>query len=279
MRFLAVDDEPYALEDLEEALGEAAPGCEVAAFTSPEKALAYAADSPVDTAFLDIEMGSMNGIVMAKRLKDMQPKIKIIFVTGYEEYAVDAFRIHASGYLTKPVTTEDISRELTFLYGEMVSRKEVRVQTFGGFAMYVNEQRIEFKRSKTTELMAYLVDRRGVPVTTREACNLLWEDKPYGKERRDYFQTLMLDMRTTLKKYDVEYILSRSRNSLAIDPNELDCDSYRFLEGDPWAVNCYRHDYLPGYSWAEFRIAELGNMLGKKIGAEYSDTRLKRGKH
>lgn len=190
MRFLAVDDEPYALEDLEEALGEAAPGCEVAAFTSPEKALAYAADRPIDTAFLDIEMGSMNGIVMAKRLKDMQPKIKIIFVTGYEEYAVDAFRIHASGYLTKPVTTEDISRELTFLYGEMVSRKAVRVQTFGGFAMYVNEQRIEFKRSKTTELMAYLVDRRGVPVTTREACNLLWEDKPYGKERRDYFQTL-----------------------------------------------------------------------------------------
>lgn len=261
MRFLAVDDEPYALEDLEEALREAIPGCELALFTEPGKALKYAEDQPLDTAFLDVDMGSMNGIVLAKKLKDIQPKIQIIFVTGFEQYAIDAFRIHASGYLTKPVTTEDIQRELTFLYGEAVSRKAVRVQTFGGFAVYVNEQRLEFKRSKTAELLAYLVDRRGVPITTREACNLLWEDKPYCKERRDYFQTLMLDMRTTLKKHGVEHILSRRRNSLSVVPGELDCDSYRFLEGDPWAVNRYRDDYLPGYSWAEFRVAEMGNLL------------------
>lgn len=264
MRFLAVDDEIYALEELEEALREASPGCELAAFTEPGRAIEYAEDNLLDTAFLDIELGSMSGIALAKKLKDIQPKIKIIFVTGYEEYAVAAFRIHASGYLTKPVTTEDIHRELTFLYGENKSRNAVRVQTFGGFAVYVNDERLEFKRSKTTELMAYLIDRRGVPITTREACNLLWEDKPYCRERRNYFQTLMLDMRTTLKKYKVEYILSRSRNSLAIVPAEIDCDSYRFLEGDPWAVNRYRHDYLPGYSWAEFRVAELGDMLNEK---------------
>lgn len=43
----------------------------------------------------------------------------------------------------------------------------------------------------------------------------------------------------------------------AIVPDKLDCDYYRFLRGDAAAVNQYRGDYLPQYSWAEFRNGEL----------------------
>lgn len=257
MRFLAVDDEPFALKDLEEALREAKPDCALASFTSPSKALKYAETEPVDAAFLDIELGSTNGLVLAKGLKDIIPEIHIVFVTSYEQYAVGAFQLHATGYLMKPVTAEDIARELTFIYGDEAVKNKVRVQTFGGFAVYVNDTLVEFKRSKAMELLAYLVDRHGAPITTREACAVLWEDKPYDTAQKNYFHSLLLDLRTTLRKNGVEDILVRSRNSLAIDPERLDCDSYRFLDGDPWAVNRYRHDYLPSYSWAEFRVAQL----------------------
>lgn len=262
MRFLIVDDEPFARKDLEEALREAQPDCVLFSFTSPSQALECAKTEPVDIAFLDIELGSVNGLVLAKRLKDILPGIHIIFVTGYEQYAVSAFRLHATGYLMKPVTAEDITRELTFLYDDDVfDSQKVRVQTFGGFAVYVNGERVECKRSKTMELFAYLVDLQGLPITTREACTVLWEDKPYDTALKNYFQSLLLDLRTTLRQHGVEDILVHSRNSLAIVPERLDCDSYRFLNGNPWAVNRYRHDYLPSYSWAEFRVAQMEKLL------------------
>lgn len=261
MRFLVVDDEPYALKDLEEALREARPDALLSSFTSPSQALKYAKIEKVDVAFLDIELGSMNGLVLAKNLKDILPEIYIIFVTSYEKYAVGAFRLHATGYLMKPATVEDIIRELTFLYGDAADNKKVQVQTFGGFAVYVDGRPLECKRSKAMELFAYLVDRQGVPITTREACAVLWEDKPYDTAQKNYFQSLLLDLRTALREHDVEDILVRSRNSLAVDPDRLDCDSYRFLNGDPWAVNRYRHDYLPSYSWAEFRLANMEYLL------------------
>lgn len=262
MNYIAVDDEIFALEDFEEVFQEAVPEGRLVLFVKPSQALQYAQSNPVDVAFLDIELGCMNGLVLAKKLKDILPEIHIIFITSHDQYAVGAFRLHATGYLMKPATAEDITRELTFIYGSLtVGDKKVRVQTFGGFAVYVNGKPLEFKRSKTMELLAYLVDRHGAPVTTREACAVLWEDKPYDTAQKNYFQSLLLDLRITLREQEVEDILIRRYNSLAIVPERLNCDSYRFLDGDPWAINRYRHDYLPGYSWAEFRLAEMEHLI------------------
>ena len=169
MTYIAVDDEPFALEDIADALREAVPEVALHSFTSPGRALEYAESAPVDVAFLDIELGSMSGLVLAKKLKDLCPEIHIIFVTSHEQYAVKAFQLHATGYLMKPATAEDIRRELTFLYGESETRRRICVQTFGGFEVYVDGTALSFGRAKAKELLAYLVDRRGAGVTTREA--------------------------------------------------------------------------------------------------------------
>lgn len=265
MNYIAVDDEPFALEDLAEAFCEALPDVELIQFTKPGMSLEYTKANQVDVAFLDIELGSMNGLALAEKLKDIWPGIHIIFVTSYEQYAVGAFQLHAAGYLMKPVTSEDIRRELAFLCRNLniADHKKVQVQTFGGFAVFVNGKLLRFRRSKAKELLAYLIDRRGAPVTTREACAVIWEDKPYDAAQKNYFQSLMLDLRTTLGENGVGDILVRRRNSLAIAPERLDCDSYRFLNSDPWAINRYRHDYLPSYSWAEFRLAEMDSYIRK----------------
>lgn len=257
MTYIAVDDEPFALEDIADALREAVPEVALHSFTAPGRALEYAESAPVDIAFLDIELGSMSGLVLAKKLKDLCPEIHIIFVTSHEQYAVKAFQLHATGYLMKPATAEDIRRELTFLYGESETRRRICVQTFGGFEVYVDGTALSFGRAKAKELLAYLVDRRGAGVTTREACAVLWEDAPYDTARKNYFQTVVADLRASLREARAEDILRRSRNSLAVAPELLECDSYRFLDGDPAAINSYRRDYLPAYSWAEFSVAGL----------------------
>ena len=112
---------------------------------------------------------------------------------------------------------------------------------------------LSFRRSKSKELLALLVDRRGCSVTTREA----WEDAPYSASQRSYFQNVAADLRAALAAAGAEAALVRSRNSLAIDPALIDSDSYRFIEGDPVAVNAYRGDYLPAYSWAEYSVGSF----------------------
>ena len=210
----------------------------------------------VDVAFPDSDLGSMNGLVFAKKWKDIQPEVNIIFVTSHEQYALKAIQLHATGYLMKPATAEDIRRELTFLYGGAPAPKRIRVQTFGGFDVFVGGRPLQFKRAKAKELLAYLIDRRGNSVTTGEACSILWEDEG-GSSKKSYLRNLITDLRAALADAGAEDVLVKGFNTLAIDPARLDCDSYRFLAGDPQAVNSYRHDYLPGYSWAEFSLSVL----------------------
>ena len=73
---------------------------------------------------------------VAKRLKDINPKMNIIFVTGFSEYKGDAMDMKASGYIMKPVTKEDVERELNDLrYPSMLPKKDalLKVQCFGNF--------------------------------------------------------------------------------------------------------------------------------------------------
>lgn len=261
MDYLAIDDERFALDDLEEALRKAEPNGNIFTCTTPDRALEYVNSTPVDVAFLDIELGSMSGLLLAQKLKDLQPDINIIFVTGHEKYAVNAFQIHATGYLMKPAMEEEIQRELTFLYGETPPSKKIRIQTFGGFDVFVDGKPLIFRRSKAKELLAYLVDRRGNSVTTGMACTILWEDEANKEGKRSYFRSVVNEMKKILEEAGIRDILLKSYNSLAIVPERLDCDYYRFLAGDPKAVNSYRHDYLPAYSWAEFSISKLEDML------------------
>ena len=259
MKFLAVDDERLALEELESLLREVMPEHAVYACSSAKAAIEFADRDTFDIAFLDIELGSTNGIFLAKQLKDRQPDMHIIFVTSHSHYAVEAFAIHATGYLLKPLQKEQMQREMTFLYREDKHDKKVKVQTFGGFEVWVAGERVAFKRKKAKELLAYLIERKGVSVTIREAYAVLFEDAVYDRAAKNYFQTILASLKRTLKEVGAGDILLKSYNSLAIDPDTIDCDYYRFLDGDSKTVNSYRGEFMTQYSWAEFSAAELGN--------------------
>ncbi|WP_418831229.1 response regulator [Paraeggerthella sp.] len=253
MNIIVVDDEPLALKDLIRALKRVRPDCEPNGFATPHAALEYAQGNVVDAAFLDIEMPGMSGLALAKRLKDLRPGIRIVFATSYKQYAVDAFALHATGYLLKPAQDDDLERELTFVYESTGERPQARViiKTFGGFEAFVDGNPLDFKHSKSKELLALLVDRHGTPLTAREACATLWENKPCTASQVGHYQSIVADLRSTLAAARAGNIIVKTWNSLAIDPNAIDCDSYRFLDGDPTAVNAYHGSYPPAYSWTK----------------------------
>lgn len=164
MNILAVDDERNALEGLETVLRRALPEAEVYPFRTSADALVFAENTPCAVAFLDIELRDMNGLELAKRLKDQHGETNIVFVTGYSEYAIDAFDLHASGYLLKPATVEKVQDAMENLRipPETIGHgKRVRIQCFGNFEIFVDGVPIRFTRRQTKELLALLVDRKG----------------------------------------------------------------------------------------------------------------------
>ena len=87
-------------------------------FNSSQQAYEWARKHQVDVAFLDIEMPHISGMKLAESLKALNPDVKIIFVTAYDQYAVKAFKIKAFGYLLKPYTRADIEFEMENAFWE-----------------------------------------------------------------------------------------------------------------------------------------------------------------
>lgn len=265
-RFLAVDDEKLALEDLVNSLNKACPGCEIRAFSNPRKALAEIRENAFrpEAAFLDIEMRGHSGLELASELKKALPSLEIIFVTAYSQYALKAYSVHARGYLLKPVTAAALQDELEHI-GELTltrqAGKSLRVQCFGNFEVFCKEKPLRFPRSKCKELFAYLVHRNGAACSVKEISGVLFEDRPYDRCLKNQIEIFKSDLLKTLRLADCENVIVNSHNSFAIDPQKIDCDYYRFLSREAAAVNSYTGEYMTQYSWAEMTCAALNEKI------------------
>ena len=254
MRILCVDDEPLALEMLTQAIEEAIPDADLHPFRKQSELLADAEENGCDIAFLDIHMRGMNGVELAKGLKQINPKMNIIFVTGYDEYTGDAMRLHASGYILKPVTKEKIEEEISDLRFPIVPKNDalLKVQCFGNFDVFTPDGTpVHFERSKSKEVFAYLVHRHGSSCTIKEIAAALFEDEPYDSKQQAYVQKIMSAMMKSLKKVGAQKAVNKSYNSLSVNVNTLDCDYYRFADLDAGAVNAYQCEYMSQYYWAD----------------------------
>ncbi|MBQ9870025.1 MAG: response regulator [Ruminococcus sp.] len=261
MRILCLDDEELALQMLEMCVKKARPDAEVWSFDDQDVLLEDAEEYGCDVAFLDIHMRGMNGVEVAKHLKEINPKMNIIFVTGFSEYKGDAMDMKASGYIMKPVTVEEVSEELDNLrYTTAIVPKSnalLRVQCFGNFEVFLpNGEIFKFERAKSKEIFAYLVHRQGSSCTTKEIAAVLFEDEPYDAKQQNYVQQLIYSLIHSFKTAGLEEVVVRSRNALSVNTQVLDCDYYRFKELDGSAVNAYQNEYMNQYYWADFMFDE-----------------------
>ena len=112
MNILAVDDEYFSLELMKSALGEVAAGANLFPCLDVQSALQVAKETRIDVAFLDIHMPEMTGVELARELKDINPKVNIIFATGFSEHMKEGIDLRMSGYIMKPVTPEAVKTEL-----------------------------------------------------------------------------------------------------------------------------------------------------------------------
>ena len=263
MKIICVDDEKLILELTVKMCRELPQRPEVHGFQKGCEALIYLQQHSADIALLDINLSDMNGIKLAAMIKELRPNTAIIFLTGYSEYALDAIALHASGYLMKPVSEERLKAEIDYAASHIEQRRigqksrEIFVRTFGNFDVLVNGRTISFERSRSKELLAFLVDRRGSMISRAAAFSALWENRQYDRPMQKQFDVILRSLRQTLNNNGIGDILEMNRSGIRVVPDRFDCDLYRFYDGDPETVNAYRGEYMSEYPWASFTEAGI----------------------
>lgn len=102
LKAIIVEDEYLAREELEYLVKSHSEIDIVASFEDGLEAFKYLQDHEVDVVFLDIQIPSIDGLLLAKNLHKSTHPPHVVFVTAYKEFAVEAFELEAFDYILKP---------------------------------------------------------------------------------------------------------------------------------------------------------------------------------
>ncbi|NQX71770.1 response regulator [Paenibacillus alba] len=167
MRAMVVDDELLVVEQVNRMLvhaGVSVIGCCV----NPHEALGMAQALKPDVLFLDIEMPELSGLEIAERVYADKLDMEVVFITAYNQYAIDAFRVNALDYLLKPLMEEELQRTLERIenrrphlgdVGGSGGQRRVVAELFGKFTLYLDSglEPIRWVTAKCAELLAYML--------------------------------------------------------------------------------------------------------------------------
>jgi two-component SAPR family response regulator len=257
MRVLAVEDEVILLGQLTNRIREALPDAEIVAFDNADDAFAVLSEGAIDVAFLDIMIGYMTGVDLAKRIKAVYPHCDIVFCTGYGDYATQAFELGASDYLMKPVTAEKIEHALSQLRHTPVytgTKQGLYIQCFGDFEVYFDGEPVASFTKRSKELLAYLVNKEGIICTTSEISNVIFRGSSDS-----YLRVAKRDLKRKLYDMGQEDVLVCGWGVMGINRKAVRCDYFEYLDGKPGALNLYKGAYMSQYEWAKGKNCKQNN--------------------
>ncbi len=231
MRAVLIDDEHYALQGLKMRLDEIGGIEVVGSFKNGKQALENIEDLRPDIVFLDIEMPTISGIELFPQILDKLNNVKIVFMTAFTQYAVEAFELNAMDYIVKPVETERLRRTIERFKDvkppltEDVQKTEVNC--FRKLSILANGAEINLGlRKKSEELLAYLICAEGEFVSKEKIMETLWPEAEKDKAANNLYVAFY-----GLKRQGAG-VLSESlesvRGKMRIRSEQITCDLYEF---------------------------------------------------
>ena len=269
IRAVVIDDEQPSLNKMEKLLKCSGLVELQGKFTEPVEALEFLKSHKADAVFLDVEMPDMDGIELSSHILELQENVAVIFVTAYNQYAVEAFRLNALDYLLKPVSADRLKETLNRVIREKAISMQpavLQVLCFGKLRVLAGSTEVRFRTEKAEELFAFLADQGGRFVSRNRIIDCLWEDYE-GDRALIHFNTTLHYVKKALLQHGVKLAIEHDRGSYRFDMSGLDCDYCRFLALSESslivnedsvskyeeAVGLYKGEYLSGseFEWAE----------------------------
>ena len=228
-RAIVVDDEPAAVGKLSDLLRDSELIAVVDGYTNPLEALDRITTESYDVVFLDIDMPGMDGITLANRILDIAAHVRIVFVTAYNQYAIEAFELHALDYLLKPVTKDRLKKTLARVQNIPkqtggVRESRLKVHCFGKLRVELEDgSYVKWRTKKTEELFAYLLDQNGAWVGKEKFLDLLWGNflKPQGLTN---LYTCIYQLRKTLSDIGRPSLLVNENGMFRLDMEQIESD-------------------------------------------------------
>lgn len=300
MNVMLVDDERLALVRLEKMLGEFHDCKVIGSFSKAELAIHHIGEAKPDAVFLDIHMPGLNGLKATEKIHSVSPNTKIIYVTAYKEYAIEAFELDAIDYLMKPLRRERLSRTIQRLRERTVEHKlespkeeGLLYHCLGAMQIRKPNGELEFLKWRTTkakELFAYLLYHRGKIISKDALLELLWPELDERKGLAN-LQTSINRIRSVWKNTVGEgYISIRySQYGYILESKQLRIDAEEWEQEvrqlnpvsfehapehqrllDMYRAHFYEEDH---YTWAESerqRLKALWLQHAQQLGQFYS---------
>jgi len=208
-------------------------------FIEPYKALDNIPNIKPDVVFLDIAMPEMNGLELASRLIEQDDELMVIFVTGYNQYALEAFKVNALDYILKPVNPNRIQKCISRLIKLKGSSNEnkyeestTRIDCFDDFEVNGNKGLVKWATRKVEEMLAYFIVNRDSNIDGWLLGETLWPEEEPEKVKTNLHSTLYR-LRKTIKEDGLPIDVSSNKSGKGIyrcSLGQLSCDLVEFEE-------------------------------------------------
>ncbi|WP_214759775.1 MULTISPECIES: response regulator [unclassified Exiguobacterium] len=235
MRTILIEDEHHILGMMERIVKEE-PSLEwVGSFQSPTQALTFIQEHPVDLVFLDIEMPEMTGLELATYLPE---RTQVVFTTAHQQYAVEAFNLHATHYLLKPITEQMIHSVIPRIVQryEAIQQKNphqsCRIQFLDRFSVRTQDGNlVKWPTQKTEELFAYLVYHRKQVINKWVLAETLYPDIDEPQRALHNVYNAIYRLKKTLAEHELDITVKTINNGYSIELGEsCACDYYEWLD-------------------------------------------------
>ena len=265
MHVIYVENDAKAIEKFEKISAEIPEIEKVCSFQQDSAALEYIREQQVDIVFLGMEPPEMNGISLARQLQEIKEDLHFVFISDRSVYALQAFEVAADGYLLNSYSREELENQIRNIQRKfhMEERPHVYFQTIPRFELFIDGHLIPISKKRVKELLALLVDFAGSSLTSEQAINYLWEDRPLDDGTKALMRMTAKRLREFLVQEKIDYILIEENGVRAIDTQCVDCDYYQILRGNKDVMKKYYGEYMVEYSWAETTNARLLEITGK----------------
>lgn len=279
IRTIIIDDERHAIREIAYFLKDYSAIEVIASYTNPLKAIEELKVQNVQLVFLDINMPQLPGIDVGSKILDINPEVRIVFVTAYDQYALEAFELNAIDYILKPIQQIRFDKTMDrILKGierhDLHQNKKLHIKCFGSLKIgWEDEDPIKWRTEKTKELFAYLLMNAGIELSKDRIIDTLWSDIDVERAVKQLHNGIYY-IRKTLEEYGIDReLVSISGNyCLKIGAVNFDKLAWKELKANPVSditlrqvEQIYVGDYLEDVDW-NWTDIDRNNYMNEFIG-------------